>query len=214
MDARGFLTNTDNPMDKVSGYYVGSTTVSAGSPSFPAIPHGLGYAPLYFVKWSTDPNFNTSYDEIGVSFNFITLSAQTDVTNLYLFINNLTGSSVTIYYRVIFFMPTTVSIDAADTVAALDNFQFNTDYNYPKIFDENFINASSGTVTHDLGYIPQVEAWYIRASDGRLIHIVDSDVTNTVNTPRVRVTTSQVLFDNGSFTTASGFHYKIYVDEV
>lgn len=214
MNPRDYIASTDYPMDKVSGYAVGSVAVPASSPAFPLIPHGLPYTPLYFVKWSTDPTFATSYDEIGVSFNFITLSAQTDATNLNLFINNLTGSNVTIYYRAIFFMPTTVSLDANATQPGLDDFYFNTDYNYPKILDQGYFPGGLGTINHNLGYYPQVEAWYIRSSDGKCIHIVDSDVTATVNTPRVVVTQTQVIFQNGTFTSASGWHYKIYLDEL
>lgn len=214
MDNRNFLASTDFPMDKVSGYDTGSVSVTAFNVSFPEVNHGLGYRPLYFIKWSTDPTFSTSYDEVGVSFNFITLSAQTDATKLYLFINNLTGGTVTIYYRVIYYMPTDVDLDISQTQAALDNFSFNTDYNYPKIFAENVINAGTGTVNHNLGYYPQVEAWYIRASDGKCIHVVASDVTNSPQSPRAIVTTTQVIFENSSFGPASAWHYKIYLDEV
>ena len=214
MDNRNFLASTDFAMDKASGYMTGSFAVGAGSNAFPEILHNLGYRPLYFLKWSTDPNFTTSFDEVGVSFNFVTMSAQTDATKLYLFANNLTGGALTLYYRVIFFMPTNVDIDAVQTQSALDNFNFNTDYNYPKILDENFFLAGSGLVNHNLGYYPQVEAWYIRTSDGKCIHIVASDVMASPQNPRVRVTTSQVIFDQGTFSTASEWHYKIYLDEV
>lgn len=213
-DAKKTKLNTDYPLDKIAGYATGSVTVPAFSPLFPVIPHGLAYTPLYIVKWSDDPNFSVSYDEIGVSFNFVTLNAQTDATNLNLFINNLTASSKTLYYRVLYFMPSNVNVTAAETQSNLDRFVLNTDYNYTKIFQQAFVGSSGFTVNHSLGYYPQVEAWYIRASDGKCVHVVDADVTNTINTPRVRVTTTDVIFENGSFTSASGWHYKIYIDEV
>jgi hypothetical protein len=215
VDPRNFLLSSTYPIDKISGYYTGSTTVGALSLSSPTVTHGLGYAPLYFLKWSTTADFSTSYDELGVSaINNLSMSAQTSSTTLYLFLDNNTGSSVTFYYRVIYFMPTDINIDAPATQPALDSLVLNTEFNYTKIFEENILNAASGTIDHDLGYYPQVEAWYVRSSDSRIVHCVANQVEASPTLPRTRITTTQVLFDDGSSTAASSWHYKIYADEV
>lgn len=215
-DARNFLFNTDFPIDKITGYQTGSLTVSTGSSSNPSIAHGLGYAPLYMLKWSTSPTFDTSFDEIGVntSDRFF-LNAQTDSTNLYIFASNNSGASITFYYRVIYFMPTNVDIDAPETAPDLDSFALNTDFNYTKVFQESFVNSPSATIVHDFGYYPQVEAWYVRSSDGRIVHSVSNELSSSSpSEPRVTVTTSSVQLEDGSSVTASGWHYKIYADEV
>jgi hypothetical protein len=216
VDSRNFLMNTDYPIDKISSYYEGSTTVASLDSETPTIPHGLAYTPLYFVRWSTSPDFVVSYDELGVStINDLILTAQTDSTNLYLFILNNTGSPVTFYYRVIYFMPTNVDLDAAETQSDLDNFALNTDYNYTKILLEDFVSSATATIDHDLGYYPQVEAWFIRSADGRCVHhVANSVAASSPEGPRARVTTTQVILEDGSLFPASGWHYKIYADEI
>lgn len=212
-NANKFLLNTDYPIDKVSGSVTGQFDVASGASAFPVVAHGLGYTPLYFLKWSTTPDFSTSYDEIGVSFNFVQNSAQTDATNLYMFALNLTGSTVTVYYRVIFFAPTDLDPDVGNTQSGLDNFVLNTDYNYTKIFQEGVTSGASATIPHGLGYYPQVEAWYIRASDGRCVHLVSNNVVAN-DVPRATITENELILTNGSFTSASRWHYKIYADSV
>jgi len=213
-DATNFLLNTDYPLDKVSGYYEGSTTVGSGATSSPMVAHGLGYRPLYFVKWSTSPTFEVSYDELGVSaINNLQLNAQTSGTDLYLFMSNNSVSSVTFYYRVIYFMPPDVDLDAPSTASGLENLQFSTDYNYTKILLEDVTSGSTGTINHDLGYYPQVEVWYIRSADSRCVHVVASEAfTSFASLPRCEVTTSSiVLTDPGGIV--SFWYYKVYSDE-
>lgn len=213
MSANDARLTTDYPIDVVAGYQTGSVSVGAASSIAPVIAHGLGYTPLYFLKWSTTPDFSISFDEVGVTFNFIQLSAQTDSTNLYLFALNITSSSQTLYYRVIYFMPTNININAPGTQLYLDDSNLNSDYNYTKIYEEGLTGGSSATVAHNLGYYPQVEAWYIRSSDSRCVHCVEGQATGNA-TPIIVVTPTEVQFINGSSTSASNWHYKIYADEV
>ena len=212
LNGNQFLLNTDYPLDKVSGYGSGEFTVAAFDSTTYEIAHELGYTPLYIVKWSTDPTFATSFDEIGVSFNFVQLTAQTDIAKLYLFSLNLTASPVTIYYRVIYFMPTDVDLEAVSTQFGLDAFTLNTDFNYTKVFTEGVVPSGNATVDHNLGYYPQVEAWYVRG-DGRCVHLVANDVSST-GTQRVVVTPTQIILNAGSFNPAVKWHYKIYLDVV
>jgi len=212
MAATDFIASTTYPIDKISGYQTGSVTVASGVSSFPTVPHGLEYQPLYFVKWSTTTGFEDSFDEIGVStVDKLQLSAQTDATTLYLFIGNNSASSVTFYYRVIYFMPLDISLDADETTSALDLYNKNTDFNYTKVFDEDDLSSGNHTITHDLEYYPQVEVWYVR-SDGKLLHLVSNNVTASPSDPTCQVTTTAVLLKNNS-TTVSKWYYRIYVDE-
>jgi hypothetical protein len=208
------LFNTDYPIDIISGYLTGSVTVASGDFIDTSVPHGLGYKPLYMFKWSTTSTFTVSYDQIGVStVNGIQVFAVTKDTDLFILLGNTTASSVTIYYRCIFFMPTTIDVFASSTQAGLDDYILNTDYNYTKVYDQGFINSATGVVTHDLGYFPQVEAWYISSPDGECVRLVESSVATTAY-PNITITTSSITFANGTTTTASAWHYKIYLDEV
>lgn len=212
-EAKGTLLNTDYPIDKIVGYSAGSQSVPAfGVPTI-TVPHGMAYAPLYYIKWSNTADFAVSNDEIGVSFNRSLLFSNADSTNIYLFPFNNTGGSLTFYYRIIYFMPTDVDVIQDETQSDFDDFILNTDYNYTKILDQGLLNSSSATIAHNLGYYPQVEAWYVRASDGRLVHVVENAV-HTSDNPRVQVTQDSVIFTNGSFLGVSAWHYKIYLDEV
>ena len=213
-DARNFLLNTDYPIDKISGYYEGSETVLAGGTSAPTVTHGLGYRPLYFMKWSTTPDFSISYDELGVStINNLSFNAQTSNTTLFLFAGNNTASTVTFYYRVVYFMPPDVDLDAPITAPDLESLQFSTDFNYTKIFAEGINASATGTINHNLGYYPQVEVWYIRASDSRCVHVVATQVYSVgASEPVCEVTTSSIILsDPGGIV--SSWYYKVYVDE-
>ena len=213
-DPRKFLFNSNYQIDKISGSREGSVYVPAGGFVSPVVAHGLGYAPLYYTKWSTDPNFETSYDEIGVTTNTrLSFSVQADETNLYLMPANYSLSGITFYYRVIFFVPPNLDIDVPSTAGDMDIFQFYTGYNYTKVLDEGYIGSSSGTIDHDLGYYPQVELWYVRASDGRIVHLVENGIGSGNGNPQASVSTSSVSLYNGAFIGASGWYYKVYVDE-
>ena len=214
MAINDFLLTTDYPIDKIIGYTESSFSAPATTSSTYSTPHGItAFTPLAIVKWSTDPSFSTSYDEIGVSFNFITLNGATDATNLYLYYFNLTASPVTIYYRVYYFMPSNVDVENEETQSDFDAYVLNTDYNYTKIYEQGFSASPAFSVSHDLGYYPQVEAWYILTSNGRTQRLVSGDNSIT-DSPRVRVTTTSVEFLDGTITPVSGWHYRIYADEV
>lgn len=213
VDPRNFLFNSNYQIDRISGFYQGSVTVGSGGNAFPSIPHGLSYIPLYLLKWSTEPSFSTSYDEIGVSFNFLSCNARTDTTNINISALNLTGATVTFYFRVLYFMPPDINLDNAGTSYGLDILQFNTGYNYAKIINEGVLNAGSGTIDHNLGYFPQVEVWYLR-TDGQMVHVVEADQSNFASVPRAVITPSSLILLNGnSPTTASKWFYRIYADE-
>lgn len=212
MAATDFIASTTYPIDKISGYQTGSTTVAATSTASPTAAHSLGYKPLYFIKWSTTPTFETSFDEIGVStLDNLQLTAQTDETTLYLFINNNSASSVTFYYRVIYFMPPDVNLDADETTSALDTYNKNTNFNYTKVFDEDNLGSGNRTIAHNLGYYPQAEVWYER-DDGKLLHLVSNQVTASASNPTAEMTTAALILKNNGVTITK-WYYRIYVDE-
>lgn len=208
-----FLINTDSPMDKISGFETGSFSLGSFGTVSPSVPHNLGYKPLFFVRWSTSSTFDTSFDELGVTFNFVFLFTQADSDNMYFFASNLTATAYTIYYRIIYFMPTNLLLDAPNTQFGLDNFNINTDFNYSKVLIENVTGSGNQAIDHNLGYYPQCEVWYERASDGRMIHLVENSA-NSSSLPKAQLTTSQLILTQGSSVAVSAWHYKIYADEI
>lgn len=213
MNPRNFKLNSDYPIDKVVGYSTGSVVVSAFNTATPSVAHGLSYAPLYYLKWSTDPNFTISYDMPGLTnFNNYILSVDSDSTNINFFGSNNTGSSVTLYYRVLYFMPTNVNVSADETQSDLDAFVLNTDYNYTKILTQGVTAGANQNITHDLGYYPQVEVWYERVFDGKIVYVT-GNLPNGTWSPVASISTTQLLLSD-STGVVSKWHYKIYVDEV
>jgi hypothetical protein len=210
-NAQNFLLTSDFPIDKVSGYNTGSISVPANTSLFPTFAHGLSYAPTYFLKWSTTANFSISFDELGTStVNNLQLTATIDLTTIYLFISNVSNSAVTIYYRFIFFMPPDINKDVLATVANLDVFMLNTDYNYTKLFLDDKTTSNIATISHNLGYYPQVEAWTVD-SNNKIGHIVSNELTDITYSPSCEVTTNQIILRDPS-AGVSYWYYKVYID--
>lgn len=211
-DARNFLLSTDYPIDKIIGSQTGSITQAATSSGTTTIAHGLPFAPLAIAKWSISSNFSTSYDEIGVSIlNNVTFTAQTDGTNLYIISGNNGGSAVTIYYRVLYFLPADSTATVGATSSSFDDFFLNTDYNYTKIVAEGTVNGGTQVITHSLGYYPQAEVWYKRTSDGRIIHLVENEAITLPGLPTAQMTTTSLTIAENS-TPVTNYYYKIYAD--
>jgi hypothetical protein len=209
-----FLFTTDFPIDKIVGYQTGSVVVPATSTVFPTFSHTLTYTPLYLIKWSTTPDFSISYDELGVStINNLAFSAQTDASTTYLFILNNSSSSVTFYYRILYFMPPDVNSYALATAAGLEIFQFNTDYNYTKVFKDDFTTTKTFTYNHGLSYFPQTETWYIRTSDNHCVHCIVGDPSSVSGLPRTDVSDSDLIMRDASPSIVSKWYYRVYVDE-
>ena len=62
-DVRNFLFTTDYPMPSVVWKYEGSIeNVGSVSTKSITIPHNLGFTPLLLGAWSTNSDFNPSYD--------------------------------------------------------------------------------------------------------------------------------------------------------
>lgn len=210
MALNDFLLNSDYPIEKIVGSVTGSfTRTNANYLTSEVVSHGLSYAPLYIMQWSTSPDFIPAYTEqlIGDGATPL-LEAQTNSTSVILS-GYVPSGSVTFYYQVLFFMPPDVNVAAIPTESLYDDFVLNTDYNYPKIFQEGK-STSTITINHNLGYYPLAEYWLHRTSDDVLRHFVASE-TDAGNEGGVIVTTT-----SATFTLFSGYdylYYKVYGDE-
>jgi hypothetical protein len=226
-DARNFLLNSDYPLDKVIYRASGSFALGAYfSTESLSIPHGLSFTPLPVLQWSTSSDFSVVYeagtgpppDDIILGFLGIAMNCTADGTNINIDVTNFKSTAYTIYYRVFGLMPSDENEEATSTQDAGDSFVLNTDQNYAKLIDSGKLTLSTTTtVTHGLGYEPQVFMWI---EDSGIIYTpftaLNSSKTGSTLTPAAqrgyRVTTSQIEFKSLSPSYAYG-HYRIYADE-
>lgn len=223
-DPRNFLLNSDYPLDKVIYRATGSFAIGAGFATASAtIPHGLSFTPLPVLQWSTTSDFSVVYeagsgpapDDIISNILGIALECTADSNSIDIDASNFNTSSYTIYYRVFCFMPSDVNVDADPTQDEGDSFILNTDQNYAKLFDSGKLTlATTTTVTHDLGYEPQVFMW-IEDGSG-IIYTPFTALNNSSATSGdqqgYKVTDTQIEFKELSPSYAFG-HYRIYADE-
>lgn len=204
VDPRDFILNTDYEMDKI--IYFREATLNAGQYDVD-IPHGLGFTPLIFGVCAFNSDFSDArgipYQSLTMS-NSIQFTAQANATNVRISYINDSGTPSKIYYRLYGFEPSTSNADVGPTSSNADTFILNTDYNYCKLFSKG--TASVGdTISHNLGYIPQVLAW--QAANGWVMPVSQSGPNAAVI-----VTNQDVLFDYPSLGI-DNFHYRIYHDE-
>jgi hypothetical protein len=208
-DSRNFLLDTDYPMDKVIYMVSGSFAAAGGGGLGTTIDfnHNLGYTPLIVGTWSTDSGFSTSREGGFFAFegtdpNTIYTTFYANSTKITVSTFNPTASGVTVYYRIYGLMPSDVNIDNASTVALADTFQLNTDYNYTKLLLSGIATAAATTtITHSLGYRPQVMAWI---KDGSVVYGTDM----IVDMGYIKVTTTTIVITSPS----KDIHYRIYAD--
>lgn len=154
-----FLLNTDYQLDKIILFKEGQFTTQA------TVPHNLGYKPLTFGVWSTDPDFSETYpitgrDSAPEPFYEPMLSISCDALENSLELNSVGNTNNDpIYYRIYGFEPANVNKNAPKTSDKTRQFILNTDYNYRKLLAAGEFTHGGEEFTHNLGYIPQVMAW-------------------------------------------------------
>lgn len=206
VDPRDFLLNTDYEMDKIVFFAEGEVAnFSNDSPT-----HDLGFAPLVFGVFSYNSDFSDSrtmpYTEVTTtqSISVDVYSSDTGVTIWYQDQNN---THPKIYYRLYGFEPSNSTAKVPPTSGHAKKFVLNTDYNYCKLFKKGIINGT-GSVTHNLGYIPQVLVW---EQNGNIIIPIDDSAPSDPWVGYVRyvnVTPTEI-----SAHGYSKVHYRIYYDE-
>lgn len=219
-DSRDMLVSSDFPLDKVVYMDSGPVAVPTGSIATIEVPHNLPFRPMVIGTWSLDANFSTSIDEgippyVDPNAPYLAMSSTPGF--LRLTPRNVTGSTLTFYWRAYGFMPPNVNEVAAFTSAEADDFVMNTDYNYSKLLDTGIVNLSSGSVSvpHDLGYRPQVEIWGESAvsSSTLLKHTFGMSSTSNASN-RISVSESSLNFIKGTAPTLEEvYYYRIYADE-
>lgn len=170
------------------------------------IAHGLPFTPLIFGMWATNSNFLPSYDltddaptYAGSGQPSFAFSAYADANNVVASLDNNTGSALTFYLRIMGFAPPeyTGSISPVDFASA---FSYNSDHNYQKLVSQGKLGGN-GSVSHNLGYRPQVRAW-------------EKSAVGYVSPTRVvmNVTPEVFTIGNPATTSTTEFYYHIYGD--
>lgn len=170
MDQKDFIFNSDYPVDKIVWLEQGTATTDAGGVIRKTIPHNLLATP--FVKgvysyddWQTTWMFGSVkivelaydvYSELGA-----------DDTNVYVSIdlfNTATGTplaNTTVKYKIwgVWNESDTYSTEAQATAGqGSTKFLFNTDYNYPRLVMEGYLDKGK-TAAYNLDNIPYCDLW-------------------------------------------------------
>lgn len=143
------------------------TVPSGGYISDQTLAHGLPFTPLIFGQWSTNSNFNPSYD-LGITIpggstggqpeTMCLVSADASAIHFDLINNALTTR--TFYFKLMGFAPPNYT-GQVNPVDYSSPFRFNSHYRYQQLYMHG---QSSGTVNHNLGYLPQAKIWGISAN--------------------------------------------------
>jgi hypothetical protein len=230
-DARKFMLTTDYPIPILVWKMETSLTVPVGqyfNAAHKSVAHGLPFTPWIIGQWSTNANFQPAYDLANDMPVFtgtrpdLMIIIGADSTHIRISAEHTAESSKTLYFRIFSFLPPDYSGDYDDTLGDSTAFTFDSEFNYPKLFKSGTISVphnTTKTVSHGLGYIPQVRAWEDKET-GPLDDYETWNILSPVNNGSfqgelsgVSVNTSTVKFGNpnGSDTT---FRYMIFGDEV
>lgn len=192
------LVNSHYKMPWIVWAWRGQLAVNAYDELVRTTPHNLPFTPLLFGQWSTDAQFNPSYDLAvtipggspgGQPQTMFSVNARSSGINFDI-INNTSASRV-FYFKLMGFAPpgytgevTPVQYDAAST----HGLTFNSRYRYQQIV---MSGQSSSVVDHNLGYLPQAKVWSI--SNGRVLPAMGKLTTTSL-----------------SLASGGDFYYHIY----
>lgn len=215
VDPRDFLLNTDYEMDKIIFFKEG--TLNAGDYNID-ITHNLPFTPLVFGVCAFNSDFSDAraipYEQLTQT-DSITFDAPANSSVIRMAYTNTAGTPNKIYYRLYAFEPSDSRAKVGATSKYAKDFILNTDYNYCKLFKAGTVSgASDTTISHNLGYIPQVLVWS-ETSNGWVSPIERADWGNIQGTESVNgvmVTTTEVQF-KASLYQFDKIHYRIYFDE-
>lgn len=231
--SKTMILSSDYPMDKVVLLKSGSFTLPNNTIGMTiASAHGLPFTPLCGGNWSLVSNFSFQYEysvgpfpssNPGKAFDQVA-NVFADGTNVYISADNVTGSTVTVYWRVYGFEPSSSTATIPAVISLGDVYALNSDYNNPKLFLQGSASTPTTTssevftyVDHNLGYIPQAMGWatYSTWNGSAMvtaIHPIGSSHSNAGLITLI-VGDLRVAFATPTYTSASTCYYRIYLDE-
>lgn len=167
-----------------------------------ARPHGLPFIPLLIGQWSDNGNFSPAYDLSVDTPDYtsgqprIAAYVSADATNIHFNLTN-NENTKTFYFRLMAYAPPDYKGDVTP-VEYNSPFRYNSHYRYLKIFKAG---SASGTVSHDLGYIPQCRIWSMGSPTRPSGRVYPSNGI---------ITSSTLQADDQN---SSQFYYHIYLDK-
>lgn len=206
-----FLLNTDYPLDSIVFITSGSRSITGPTIlDTLTIPHGLPFAPLACIVWSLTADFAITYT-LSDATTTITSGASADATNIYIISNNLSASTITLYYKVFAFPPSGASEDSlvASTASVTNDFVLNTDNNYLKLVHAGTISTVNTSYAHNLGYIPTVFVWLNSTHDQNVLG--QWVVIDPLGNAGIKLTTTTIEFV-GASVNDTAVEYRIYAD--
>lgn len=225
--AKNFLLTTDFPLDKVILLDAGMATVPFPVAGY-LIPilYDLMFTPLVSGNWSLTSDFSVAYEfgsgtfpssNAGASNFNISMDIYADGTGVFIDPTNVSGAPVDIYYHVFGLEPSDSETDVPFTSNQGDRFVLNTDYNYTKLYmDDTIISPptpSTQTITHNLGYRPQVMPWITNSLGERRPVDVTLIAGGAPLDYGVVVTNSTVNFELDGLSTVDRIDNRLYLDE-
>lgn len=234
--AKDFLLTTDFPLDQIiylkSDSYPVAGFGNPGSIGTISVPHSLGTIPLGNMIWSMDEDFTTSYmvgsspnpDDITRSNVGVEVSVYASSTDIVIGFSNFLNAGFTFYYRVYAFEQSNSTLDFAPTASSSSDFIINTDFNYTKLYiDEEQPIVGTATITHNLGYIPQTEAFIELPQDisnprriqppTQFSNVLNYSTLSPGNNLGFKVTTIDMSYEPVGLPLPDVFHARIYLDE-
>lgn len=225
-------------VDQIIGVFTGSMSVGAptsgqGSLSVTHnIPHGFGDSAYFQGIFSVDGgstwnDFGTQTPYFGgglPTFQTADCNASVDTTNASVtaiswYDYTYSRSQAYNFTYKIFMIAKNTMASPITPINITNNVSFSSRYNYQKIAAKGSANLSvaygttgSVTVSHSLGYIPKVRAWWFDSGSGTTCRPI------YYRTAQVKISTTNIVFyiDNTFFgpgiTYAGRIEYRIYYD--
>ena len=180
-DPRDFLINSDYEMDKIVYFTTGTITV--------------------FGVFATDSDFTDTHVLPFSAHNGEAFTLSADNTNVNIAYDNQ-DPTASVYYCIMGFELDGSTADAPATSQYANNLIIDTEYNYCKLYSKGYVNGDADTtITHDLGYLPQIMAW--TELNGEY---------EPINASNIEITTTDINF-NYAGAGYDKVHYRIYYDE-
>lgn len=230
------LVTSDYPIEKVVLLKSGSLSMTAPSGVF-SVPYDLPFTPLCNGVWSLTPDFAVTYNlgagsypsgnpafpwqrclEIGRSFS----SSGVNSSEIIFGWINL-STTTTVYYRVYGLEPSSSINEVPFTDNIGDDYIINTDYNYQKVFDSNFISGlaanSTYVITHNLGWRARAMFWGTRTTGYTYpIELARNDTIGTYGFKIIAGLNNITIQTDSTFDPSLGavptrLDYRIYLDE-
>lgn len=237
IDPRNFYFHSGYEIDKIIGtfedtIFIGAPTALAGHTTVTtSYAHGFGDSTYFQGVFSTDGDvttndFGAQTPNLAPSFpQFQTLdaAATVDTTNANVTLTNYydvahsTSVPFTVHYKIYLLAKNTMSTPVNPLPSAQQRY-FNSDFNYQKIafkgsttLTVTATHTGSAAVTHGLGYVPTVRAFWLDAATPTVVQAIPFDV-------EVHLTTTTLTFysDQTSFGAAGRngtIEYRIYYDD-